>query len=76
MTMTLSRVTAMSISSASTPAAMAYANAGMVFSGRMARAPRWPCTRMRPWAPASATAPAANRTATMVFEMPHTLSGY
>src|SRR6202012_419469 len=25
---------------------MAYSNAGMVFSGRMARAPRCPCTRI------------------------------
>src|ERR1051326_4305856 len=47
MTMTLSRVTAMSISSASSPALMAYSNAGMVFSGRIARAPRCPCTRIR-----------------------------
>src|SRR5205085_289770 len=37
---------AMSISSASTPAWMAYSKAGTVFSGRTPRAPRCPCTRI------------------------------
>src|SRR5262249_46077066 len=41
---TSSLVTAMSSSSTSTPASIAYSNAGIVFSGRMARAPRCPCT--------------------------------
>ena len=44
--MTLSFVTAMSSSRTSTPEAMAYSNAGNVFSGRIARAPRCPCTRI------------------------------
>ena len=44
--MTLSFVTAISSSSTSTPTPMAYSNAGRVFSGRMARAPRWPWTRI------------------------------
>src|SRR5712691_10563519 len=43
-TTTLSLVTARSISIASAPTAIAYSNAGMVFSGSSARAPRWPWT--------------------------------
>src|SRR5689334_22558082 len=45
-TRTSSLVTATSISRKSTPTWMAYSNAGIVFSGRIARAPRWPCTRI------------------------------
>jgi hypothetical protein len=41
-TTTSSRVTATSNSSASAPTEIAYSNPGSVFSGRMARAPRWP----------------------------------
>src|SRR5580700_6983531 len=36
----------MSSSRTSTPTPIAYSNAGKVFSGRMARAPRCPCTRI------------------------------
>ena len=62
MTMTLSFVTAISISSASTPWAMAYSNAGIVFSGRRARAPRWPWTRMR----GASAAPDAKEASSMI----------
>src|SRR3569833_2489865 len=49
----------MSSSRTSTPCEMAYSNAGIVFSGRRARAPRWPSTSTRCAAPREHAASAA-----------------